>query len=80
VLAWPRHSRNGDLVQARTASTDGTLGQIVNYSPRGAIDENLQLDMDDSGSAHLAWIRRAHHRDHLEATLVNPERGFDRPR
>ena len=80
VLAWPRHSRNGDLVQARTASTTGGLDQTINYSPRGAIYEDVQLDIDDSGSAHLAWIRGAHHRDHLEVTLVNPATGYDRPR
>jgi hypothetical protein len=69
VIAWPRNSRNGDLVQERTASTAAAFGRIRSISPRGTID-GLQAHIADDHSVLIAWSRESGGRTSLEAVRL----------
>ena len=70
-IAWIYHGRRGDLVQARTATTDGGLGPVTQISPRGSLD-NLDSTIDASGAVTFVWTRLGKRGERLETTTTPP--------
>jgi hypothetical protein len=71
VVMWVRHSRNGDLVQARRFTTSGALGPVTQLSRRGYFDE-LLASVDDSGAAVATWRGGGGNHERIQAGALAP--------